>query len=266
MINKNTNNPNKTWIIYKHTCRVNGFSYIGQTAAHKATYRWGRGGKWYTKQKAFWKAIQEFGWDNFDHEILESNITSLEEANDREYYWIGYYRTWIGFNDCHGYNTMRGGNNHWYIATDETREKMRKAKLGKTHTEEYKKELSKIFGGREIICIETQQVYLGKNEAERQTGIRHIGECCNHHREIAGGYHWAFIDDLEWQDKFKEYKNKEQKITKLAKRAVVCIETDEEFESIAAAMKAYKGCITKVLSGERETAAGKHWKYKDDNN
>ena len=46
----------------------------------------------------------------------------------------------------------------------------------------------------------------------------------------------------------------------------MCIETGEEFESIAAAMKAYRGCITKALSGERETAAGKHWKYKDDNN
>lgn len=66
---------------------------------------------------------------------------------------------------------------------------MRQAKLGKFHTDEYKRELSKIFGGREIICIETQQVYLGQNEAGRQTGIRHIGECCRHDREIAGGYH-----------------------------------------------------------------------------
>ena len=266
MRNKNTRNPNKTWTIYKHTCRINGFSYIGQTAALKANYRWGRNGKWYKKQKAFWQAIQEFGWENFDHEILETGIPSLKEANTRECYWVGYYHTWLGDPDCRGYNTMRGGGNNWYIASDETREKMRQAKLGKFHTDEYKRELSKICGGQEIICIETQQVYLGKNEAERQTGIRHIGECCNHHREIAGGYHWAFINDLEWQDKFKEYKNKEQKITKLAKRAIICIETGEEFESIAAAMKVYRGCITKVLSGERETAAGKHWKYKDDNN
>ena len=66
---------------------------------------------------------------------------------------------------------------------------MRKAKLGRIHTEEYKKELSKICGGQEIICIETQQVYFGANEAGRQTGIRHILECCHHHREVAGGYH-----------------------------------------------------------------------------
>lgn len=263
MKNKLTKDPNKTWTIYKHTCKVNGFSYIGQTASAKAKYRWGRNGKWYQNQKVFWAAIQEFGWDNFEHTILEEGITTLAEANKREIYWIQYYNTWVGTSDCRGYNMMRGGANRWYIASDETREKMRQAKLGKFHSDNYKKELSKIFGGREIICIETQQVYLGKNEAERQTGIRHIGECCNHHREIAGGYHWAFIDDLEWQTKFDQFRNTDRNITKFAKRSVICIETGEVFESIAAAMKVYKGCITKVLNGERETAAGKHWKYYD---
>ena len=264
MKNINTKNPNKTWTIYKHTCRLNGWSYIGQTAAANVKYRWGRNGKWYQNQKIFWTAIQEFGWDNFDHEILETDILTLKEANERECFWIEFYHTWIGDPNCHGYNTMRGGGNNWYIASDETREKMRQAKLGKFHTDEYKRELSKIFGGQEIICIETQQVYLGKNEAERQTGIRHIGECCNHHREVAGGYHWAYTNDLDWQAKFEEFKNKERKITKMAKRQIRCIETGEIFESIAAAMKAYRGCITKVLNGERETAAGLHWEYLND--
>jgi hypothetical protein len=141
---------------------------------------------------------------------------------------------------------------------------MRQAKLGKFHTDEYKRELSKILGGREIICIETQQVYFGKNEAERQTGIRHISECCHHQREVAGGYHWAFIDDLEWQSKFEQFRNADRHITKIAKRSIICIETGEIFESIAAAMKVYKGCITKVLNGERETAAGMHWEYIND--
>lgn len=263
MKNINTKNPNKTWTIYKHTCKLNGLSYIGQTSAAKVSYRWGRAGKWYQRQRAFWAAIQEFGWDNFDHEILESDILTLSEANKRERYWIAYYHTWIGDQECRGYNATPGGNNRWYIASDETREKMRQAKLGKFHTDEYKRELSKIFGGQEIICIETQQVYLGKNEAERQTGIRHIGECCNHHREIAGGFHWAFISDVEWQTKFEDFKNKERKITKVAKRKIECIETGEVFESIAAAMKTYHGCIAKALSGERETAAGKHWRYMD---
>jgi hypothetical protein len=28
-------------------------------------------------------------------------------------------------------------------------------------------------------------------------------------------------------------------------------------------VKTYHGCIAKALSGERETAAGKHWRYID---
>ena len=266
MRNKLTKDPNKTWTIYKHTNKINGWSYIGQTASAKAKYRWGRNGKWYQGQKLFWEAIQEYGWENFRHEILEEGIPTLAEANKREIYWIQFYHTWQGDPECRGYNTMRGGSNNWYIATDETREKMRQAKLGKFHTDEYNESLSKIFGGRKIICVETQTVYYSHGDACRKTKIRHILECCHHTREIAGGYHWAFIDDVEWQDKFEEFKNKEQKITKFAKRKIQCIETGEVFESIAAAMKAYKGCITKVLSGEREMAAGKHWEYLDDNN
>jgi len=266
MKNRNTKNENKTWTIYKHTCRVNGFSYIGQTAHSSPEARWGRGGRYYKKQTAFWAAIQEFGWENFDHEILATGIKTLKEANRLEKHYIAYYHTWIGAPDCKGYNAMRGGANSWYIASDATREKMRQAKLGLKHSDEYKATLSEAVGGQKIICIETQQVYLGKNEAERQTKIRHIGECCHHQREVAGGYHWAFINDIEWQNKFKEFIGKDQHITKFAKRTVLCIETGEVFESVYAAKRKYKGNIDAVVLGKRETAAGYHWKYIDDNN
>ncbi len=85
-------------------------------------------------------------------------------------------------------------------------------------------------------------------------------------RSPAGGYHWSFVDDTDWLTKFAEFKGKAQNITKFAKRRVLCVETGEEFESIAAAKKVHNGCIGKALSGERELAAGYHWRYIDDNN
>lgn len=161
---------------------------------------------------------------------------------------------------------MRGGGNNWYIASKETRQKMSLAKLGTTHTDEYNEMLSRLEGGKRILCIETGIEYYSEGDARRKTKIRHILEVCHHTREVAGGYHWAFVDDIEWQTKFSEFKNKEQNITKFAKRKVLCVETNEVFESITAAKKVHNGCISKVLNGERPLAAGYHWRYIDDNN
>lgn len=102
----------KVWIIYKHTLLVGphkGWSYIGQTCLANPNQRW-RTGEGYKKQRLFYRAIQRYGWENFNHEILEDSIMSLEEANDREKYWISYYHTWINDPECVGYNITPGGD------------------------------------------------------------------------------------------------------------------------------------------------------------
>lgn len=100
---------NKTWIIYKHTCRITNKAYIGQTSQANPNQRW-RNGNGYKPRSStytalFWNAIQKHGWENFDHEILESGITSQEEANNREIYWIAFYDTFYN-----GYNLTLGGD------------------------------------------------------------------------------------------------------------------------------------------------------------
>lgn len=41
-------------------------------------------------------------------------------------------------------------------------------------------------------------VYESKNEACRQTGIRHAGECVIGYRyKTAGGYYWKYVEDIE---------------------------------------------------------------------
>lgn len=49
------------------------------------------------------QAIQKYGIDAFDYEILEE--CSLEELDEREKYWIQYFNTYKGF----GYNCNAGG-------------------------------------------------------------------------------------------------------------------------------------------------------------
>ena len=81
----------RTWCIYKHTllldCDSRGKSYIGQTCT-VPKQRWMKEGYGYKNQVLFYSAIKKYGWENFSHEILEDGISSIEEANEREIYWI----------------------------------------------------------------------------------------------------------------------------------------------------------------------------------
>lgn len=45
-----------------------------------------------------------------------------------------------------------------------------------------------------VLCVETNIVYNSMAEACKQTGIRHISECCRGLLETAGGYHWKIIN------------------------------------------------------------------------
>ena len=106
------------YIIYCHTNLVNGYKYIGQTCQEPVD-RWGRHGEGYINKKlnkrSLGQAILDYGWENFSHEILEKDLT-LDEANEREQYWINYYNTWVENEDAKGYNLTRGGGNNRPVA------------------------------------------------------------------------------------------------------------------------------------------------------
>lgn len=55
-----------TYYIYRHIA-PDGKSYIGKTKDPNKRYQKGKG---YRQCPKFWKAIQEFGWENIKHEIL----------------------------------------------------------------------------------------------------------------------------------------------------------------------------------------------------
>lgn len=61
-----------------------------------------------TPTKIFYHAIIKYGWDNIKWEILEE-VDTRQELNQREQYWIRYYRTYIGFDNSQGYNANLGG-------------------------------------------------------------------------------------------------------------------------------------------------------------
>ena len=194
----------QTWCVYKHTLKDSHLCYVGQT--NNTAQRWKPSA--YKTCPKFYSAIQEYGWDNFTHEILKDNLT-LEEANYWEEYYITFYNS-----QTEGWNLDSGGLNH--LHSEATKQKMSATRKGVPHSEDHKKAISLALRGykqteehkrnnrlaqhrKPVQCIETQVIYDSLAEAERQTGI--LGETIS--RQIRGiqkstkGLHWRFVDVSE---------------------------------------------------------------------
>ena len=121
----------KTWTIYRHVNKINGKCYVGITCQRWVKCRWGSDGHGYNQpgQKKFWAAIVKYGWNNFDHEILEQGIKTPEEANAREKFWIEHFDSFK-----HGYNgTIGGSGATGHVLTPEQKKSMGAANIGSNH-------------------------------------------------------------------------------------------------------------------------------------
>lgn len=155
----------KNFKVYMHTS-PNNKRYIGITC-QRPIKRWGGNGCGYVGNEYFWRAIQKYGWDNFQHEILFECLTK-EEAEQKEIELIAYYDT---TNSSKGYNMTAGGGYNFNIALMPV----------KQYT------LDGIFV-KEYECIQ---------DASEETGINkgNISLCCNNERKTTGGYIWRFAED-----------------------------------------------------------------------
>lgn len=112
---------NSIYLVYKHTS-PSGKSYIGLTNNYED--RCYRHQLKSSKCRAFYLAIQKYGWNNFTHEILYNELT-LDEANFREQQAINEYGTIAPY----GYNLLDGGQSRSPSA--ETRQKISAALTGR---------------------------------------------------------------------------------------------------------------------------------------
>lgn len=97
-------------IIYKATNKVNLKSYVGKTEFSLETRRAAHEVSAFEKNKnfIFSHALRKYGKDNFEWSILEE--CNNETLNEKEIFYIGELRTYIGFSDCQGYNMTIGGD------------------------------------------------------------------------------------------------------------------------------------------------------------
>lgn len=129
-----------SYAVYKHTS-PSGKVYIGITH-QKPCYRWGKDGNGYKTQNLFYRAIQKYGWDNFDHEILFTGLNK-EEACTKEKELISFFKS---NNPQFGYNITEGGEH--YVFTEEIKRKISEANKGRKHTDEWKRMISEKLRGR----------------------------------------------------------------------------------------------------------------------
>lgn len=94
-------NHNGEYSVYVHINILNGKMYFGNTKNIKN--RWYPSG--YRTSTKFYRAIKKYGWNNFSHEIIASNLTK-QEADKFEDILIKRFRT---NEDEFGYNTTVGG-------------------------------------------------------------------------------------------------------------------------------------------------------------
>lgn len=189
------------YIIYCHIW-PNGKKYIGMTSS-PLKIRFGNGNH-YSNTSRFGMAIKEFGWENIKHEILEVEL-SLEEAYEKEKYYIKLYRT---TEKEFGYNMAKGGKNggiEGRVISKETREKIAKSNSGKKRTEKTREKLRATHLGQEphniraVVKLDLQGNFLEEYDSiaeavrkNKKVNSTNIWRCCTERRKTAGGYMWKY--------------------------------------------------------------------------
>ena len=98
------------YTVYLHVNKINNKKYFGQTCQNPI-YRWGHGST-YRNSKHLYRAIQKYGWENFNHFIIADKLTK-EEADSLEVKLIQAYDTIrSGYNICQGGAGVMIGRKH----------------------------------------------------------------------------------------------------------------------------------------------------------
>lgn len=217
------------YLIYCHRNKINNKRYIGQTYLdiEHINERW-KNGRGYDHSRRFRNAIKKWGWENFEHIILETNIPE-SQIDERERYWIAYYHTWIEDPQCWGYNLQSGGSLH-KRHSEETKELLKQLALGRKMSEEAKQKMRE---AKSHMSEETRK----KMSESAKTRI--------------------------WDQDIIEKRS--QHIRETSGKKVICIETGKEYETLAAAAKdcnySSPSHISAACRGLRKTAAGYHWQF-----
>lgn len=244
-----------SYIVYVHVNKANGKVYVGQTRL-KPNERW-RNGKGYINNNHFYRSIQKYGWDNFEHKILYDNLTK-EEANKIEMNLISFYDS----TNCNkGYNqTIGGDGTNGYIYTDEQRSAISERQKGRLLTDEWKENIGKAVRGK-------NHPFYGKkltDEHRKHLSESHIG--LPSHGGMCGQKHTEEAKRKISESNMGRVVSEEtrKKISKANSKSVRCVETGVVYSGLPEASektRCDKTGICLCCNGKQKTCGGYHWEY-----
>lgn len=240
------NNEYRRYKVYVYTNKVNGKKYVGQTC-QSLEYR-ANNGRGYKRCLHFYRAIEKYGWDNFEPRILSDCLTK-KEADVLEKMYINILRT---RNNEYGYNITEGGH---IIAN---------------HT-------------RSVIQFDKNFNYIKRfnsiKEASLETGVKANSinmTCSSNYLSVhsAGGYRWCYecdyldntyIENVMRKTPYRYTSNEHGKtpVVQLTKDMTYI----KSFPSITIASNetiCSSSDITSVCRKLRKTSKGYIWMYEQD--
>lgn len=203
-------NKEKKWTVYAHTSPEEPPRYYIGITSRPVEERWNEG-RGYKGQKRFYEAIQKFGWDNFDHDIISHDL-SFEDAVELESWLIKQLRCNEpdkGFNISPGGGVSRNVVGKSYQRktdrrmSEASKEKMREAR---------RKNPTACIHPKAVLQFDLDGNYIKEfnsvSEAGASIGLSNVSDisrCCKGSLASAYGYAWAFKKDFPNPEDYKDY-------------------------------------------------------------
>lgn len=218
--------------IYKITNKINGLTYIGQSKDIQERLRQHRSISMREDDPHFHtpihEAIHDYGWENFDIEILlecDENELDIQEQK-----YIHQFNSFLN-----GYNDTMGGR--------------------KKPVYQYDLEGTMI------------KMFESATQASRETGISQtdISRVCRGERKSAGGFQWRFVkDNLNIKiEPIKRVRTGEKKIVYQYNSNHELIAVFDGVREAAQQLNINPSNLSAAASGKRKSAGGFLWSYEE---
>lgn len=231
------------YCVYCHTNKLNGKKYFGITSTSPKK-RWAAG-HGYRSSRHFNFAIQKYGWDGFEHEVIADNLTK-KQACELERKYIAKFNT---TDDRYGYNLSDGGESgsSGIKQSEETKAKKSAKLKGRQFSEEHRRKLSEKAKGRTF-----------SDETLRKMSDAKKG------RKLSKEHRQHMSEAHKGRKMSESAKNKLRESKRGSMRPVYCIETDTTYESISAAAKSLgvsRSNLAATCKGKHKHVGGYHVRY-----
>lgn len=169
----------ETYTIYRATNLINNKVYIGFTAhwphrinGHNYDRRYGN-----AENKAFYNAIKKYGWEAFEWDAIYQSQDFEHTLKVMEPHFITEYRSWVGFEDCNGYNTTLGGEGtRGWKRSPELIESHRQQMKGRKQTAEHVAKRAATLRGRQFPNRQGENNPSKRSDVKEKISLAHKGK------------------------------------------------------------------------------------------